>query len=109
MDKKLRLKFTNAFSKHMASLLPEFAIVKIKSMYVWPAESVWRKDTDEASYFVVLTPEPKGQSDKMTIELGWSRLKRFPELTRRPWLPTSDDIESHKLEEGTIRLGAVTP
>ncbi|MES2040378.1 MAG: hypothetical protein V4495_21370 [Pseudomonadota bacterium] len=108
MEKKLRLKMIAAFSAEMEKAFPEFLPVKIKSMYIWPGESVWERTTESSSSFIVLSPDPKGQRDEMTIELGWSRFKRFPELMQRPSITTTESISTaNNLNEGSVRIGSL--
>jgi hypothetical protein len=106
MEKKLRLKFTAAFAQRMTVALPEFTPTEVKSAYVWPGESLWRRNDAECSCFIVLSPEPKGQRDEMNVELAWSRFKRFPELTQRPSLVTHNMIsDAASKSEGSVRIG----
>ncbi|MES3022378.1 MAG: hypothetical protein V4857_12435 [Pseudomonadota bacterium] len=106
MDKKLRLRFTTAFAGEMKKAFPEYVAVKLKSIYVWPGESLWRKDTEDCSYFIVLSPHPKGEKDEMTVELGWSRRKRFPELMQRPSIVTKEGVSTAaERDEGSVRIG----
>ena len=108
MDKKLRLKIVKELDTKITQAAPEFVQTKIKSMYVWPAETVWQKSTEICCYFLILTPELKRGEDKVTLELAWSRLKRFPELMQRPWLVTKEDLlTAHELQEGSVRIHAL--
>ncbi|MFP5391845.1 MAG: hypothetical protein ACLGI6_09910 [Gammaproteobacteria bacterium] len=108
MDRKIRIKAVNMFGLEMGKFFPEFRPVKIKSMYLGPGTSVWQKDSTDCSYFVMFCPEPKGQQDLVTVELGWSRLKRFPELMQIPSIAFPKDVPSaHKREEGIVRIGTL--
>lgn len=105
MQKHLRAKAVALLSEQMTKAFPDFIQVKMKSVYIWPGEVLWRKDAEDCSYFVVLSPEAKGR-DEVTVELAWSRLKRFPELMQRPALVTADAIaNAEEKDEGTVRLG----
>lgn len=105
MQKNLKAKVAALFAEEMKMAFPDFVQVKMKSMYIWPGEVLWRKDADDCSYFIVLSPETKGR-DEVTVELGWSRLKRFPELMQRPALVTAEAIaNAERKDEGTVRLG----
>lgn len=108
MDKTLRTKLVLAFDKALTRQFSAFAQVKIKSMYIWPGETVWRREGAACSYFLILSPEAKGQSNAVTVELGWSRLKRFPELSQRPSLSTPAQLQAAaSRDEGTVRIGSL--
>jgi hypothetical protein len=109
MEKKLRIKLATAFRVEMEKNFPEFASIKMKSMYIFPGEFIWKRDTDACSYFIILSPDPRGQRDEANIELGWSRHKRFPELPQRPSLVTAKSISNAgDKDEGTVRIGSLS-
>ncbi|WP_148415734.1 hypothetical protein [Noviherbaspirillum massiliense] len=53
------------------------------SHYIWPGERAFRKRVaDMADLWIVLSPNQK--LEQFSVEIGWSRLQRFPELSMRP-------------------------
>jgi hypothetical protein len=86
---------------------PPYERVRIASQYVWPGELVWRNDAPNISRFVTF-----GLSDKKpgfgAVYLGWSRLKRFPEKSIRPWFGGNFDFARDAIApEGTLFLSTV--
>lgn len=105
MDKKLRLKLAVEFGTEMEKNFPEYMPFKSKSVYIFPSESIWRKDTDTCNYFIILSPFPKGDRDEVTVELAWSTLKRFPELVMRPCFFNADGKGMERVAgEGSVRI-----
>jgi hypothetical protein len=75
-----------------------------KSMYVFPGERTFRKDVSpQLTLWCIFAPNQKFES--FTVEVGWSRLSRFPQLTMRPCLERP--AEAHGKEEYTVRLGTL--
>ena len=80
LSKAVRTEFTAA----MARRLPQFTPVTIKSRYAWPGSRIFRWVSDPSlHFFVELFFDPKGD-DSFGVEVGWSRLGRYPELPARP-------------------------
>lgn len=106
----MRKEYGNAlrreFTAQMKVKLPQFHPVKISSIYVWPGERAFRWIPVEPIHlWILLCPDQKGR-EAFTVEIGWSRLGRFPELGMRPSfeLPSSRRDE-FKVDEYVCRLG----
>jgi hypothetical protein len=105
MEKKLRLKIAGEFGRAMERVFPMFEPTVIKSIFVSTSKSLWRCDSETSSYFILLAPEPKNQQDSITVELGWSKLRRFPEVIQIPSVAFPVDVPgSYVLDEGVVRI-----
>jgi hypothetical protein len=90
LSKALRAEFTAA----MASRLPQFVPIKVTSRYAWPGSRIFRWVFDPSlHFFVELFLDHKGD-DAFGVEVGWSRLGRYPEVPVRPgWLEDAAKAE----------------
>jgi len=80
LSKAVRTEFTAA----MARRLPQFVPMTIKSRYAWSGSRIFRWVSDPSlHFFVELFFDPKGD-DSFGVEVGWSRLGRYPEVPMRP-------------------------
>lgn len=105
MKKPLRAKLVDELGRALVALDPAFTGVTIKSPYVWAGEAVWQRQRGGITDFVILVPERKHGDDTFTVEVAWSHQGRFPELVRRPWLVSTEQIgRAHELPEGSVRL-----
>jgi hypothetical protein len=102
------------FAARMKQQLPQFQPVTVKhpssTKYAWwTGERVFRWIAkDSVHCFIILVPTPKG-ADEFTVEVGWSTLGRYPELTQRPGdVPTLEREEFGK-PEFTCRLSWLIP
>ena len=109
MRKEYAAPLRKAFNAHLNAKLPQFTELKIKSKYLWPGERVFAWDAlENLRCMIILSPHPKGL-DGFCVELAWSKLMRFPELSMRPTgLPKADHAEFAR-EEYAIRLGELLP
>lgn len=110
MERKLKKRLFDLFAENMQKALPTFRPFKAKSSYVWPGELIWQdgETIADTSLFIIVSPESKGR-DQFTVELGWSKLRRFPELAQRPSLVSQVDFEHcHDHREATLRLSSLT-
>ena len=108
MDKKLKKRIYDVLARLIHELLPSFVPFQEKTKYLWPGEKAWEdtSSTQNASLYIIFSPEYKGR-DQFTIEIAWSRLRRFPELIRRPSLAISGrgEIEQcYVYQEASVRL-----
>ncbi len=75
-----------------------------KSIYAMPGERAFRKDVGPGlALWCMVVPSQKMES--FTVEIGWSRLERYPQLSVRP-SPGSHE-HAHGREECVVRLGEV--
>lgn len=99
----------NVFEKEMKSKLPQFELIKIKSVYIFPGERIFRWIPKSSLHcFIILSPSHKGY-DEFTIEIGWSVLGRFPELSVRPSPVKSADENIFSRSEFICRLTNLNP
>lgn len=106
MNKKLKKRVLDQFAAYMQKELQAFFPFKGSSDYFFDTEKVWEDSSTVAgvNLYVIFTPEFNGR-DQFTIEIGWSRLQRFPQLVRRPSLSFSSEFaRCSNAQEATARL-----
>ncbi|BBB68167.1 hypothetical protein UNDYM_3914 [Undibacterium sp. YM2] len=106
MNKKLKKRVLDQFAACMQKELQAFSLFKGSSDYFFDTEKVWEDSSTVAgvNLYVIFTPEFNGR-DQFTIEIGWSRLQRFPQLVRRPSLSFSSEFTlCSDAQEATARL-----
>ncbi|GAB3550381.1 hypothetical protein GCM10027343_33310 [Noviherbaspirillum agri] len=102
MRKEYGQALRSLFEKAMSQHLPDFIPTKVASDYVFPGERTFRKRVEGiADLWIVLSPSQR--MEEFSIELGWSRLARFPELVMRPSL--QQPYEAFDETEYMCRLG----
>lgn len=106
MRKEYGLVLRETFSETLAVVCPSFAPVRKPAMLTpVPGERVWRRVVAaDRHLWVAVVPDQNREA--FTIELGWSRLGRFPQLSMRPSLAQPRDAGSP--EEYLCRLGALS-
>ncbi len=93
------------FSRLLRERAPEWKPVSIKSIYVFPGNKLFRWVPEEPNHcYVILVPHHRG-SDDFVVELGWSRLGRFPELHMRPSFERPTRGTEMTLPEYVCRIG----
>jgi len=94
------------FSAEMTNRLPRFLPVKVSSIHILPGERAFRWIPVEPIHFwVLLCPDQKGR-EAFTVEIGWSKLGRFPELSMRPSFEApSSRRDEFAMDEYVCRLG----
>ena len=99
--KALRARFESLLAEH----LPRFGPLGTKSDFLFPGERAYVAKADGAWLVIVLAPSLKGQN-AFHIEIGWSRLLRFPELSMRPSMDIeqTEDRAEFAAEEAMYRL-----
>jgi hypothetical protein len=79
MEKNRKQKVANLFKRNIEKDFPQFQLSKIKSKYLF-GEPVFRWIVnDKIHVFFIVVPNEK-KDDEFTLEIGWSKLSRFPEL-----------------------------
>lgn len=94
MRKEYTKALRKAFDAQMAAVIPDFAVTKPQSKFAFPGERYYcRSIGDKLRLWIALVPNPK--AEEFTVEVGWSRLGRFPELPARPpaFVPTVERVE----------------
>jgi hypothetical protein len=99
MRKEYSRVLRDSFAKLIKANVPKFKPAKVKSQYLWPGERDFLWDTKELVHvYVILSPSLKGH-DEFTIDIGWSRLGRFPEIgARGSRSPTAERKEFQEME-----------
>lgn len=94
------------FEDRLRKVFPDFILQKAGAPYFWPGERVFVQNAGGSNRnVVILSPHPNG-SDSFTVEIGWSRLGRTPELSARPSVVKSTD-SPFELAEFVTRLGCL--
>ncbi len=106
MRKEYGKALRHLFSAEMKNRLPRFLPVKLSSVYLLPGERAFRWIQAEAIHlWILLCPDQKGR-EAFTVEIGWSKLGRFPELSMRPSFQTpTARRDEFALDEYVCRLG----
>ena len=94
------------FSETLAAVCPFFMLVKKPGMLTYvPGERAYRwMATDNQQMWLVLVPDQKREA--FTVELGWSRLCRFPQLQMRPSFARTNEAALE--DEYLCRLGELS-
>jgi len=92
-----------SFEKELTRLSGHFVRVTKPGMYYWRDEWVFENNQHpKITFVIILSPNPNG-SDSFSVELGWSKKKRLPELSKRPSSINPRTVEGD-LEEYVTRL-----
>jgi hypothetical protein len=90
------------FEKAMAQHCPTYEPTKVTSDYIWPGERAFRKRFNGVGdLWIVLSPNHK--FEQFSIDIGWSRFARFPELSMRP--SSIAPLDAYGQNEYFCRLG----
>lgn len=90
---------------HMAASPFGWQPTKPESPYHWSSDRAFsRQGPGEVLLWCLLVPDSK--FERFTLEVGWSRRNRFPELSMRP-APTRP-YDAHGLDEYLVRLGEIS-
>ena len=82
---------------------PEFVPERPPKQYAWPGERAYRQVEGSITAWLSLVMSPKGYNE-FTVECGWSRLGRYPQLTARPNLTEFSETELIANDEAFLRL-----
>jgi hypothetical protein len=94
--KALRALFQHAIQQK----LPSFSPISVESLFVGERAFRWIP-REPLHCWVILVPD-RGQ-DAFTIDLAWSRRRRFPELDARPSLAAAGaNVMEHAVRLGTL-------
>jgi hypothetical protein len=81
MHAKDRRLLISKFSAIVASLNPQFLPFSGASEYIFPKHSYYSyKHSSDSSLFLDLYINQKNNTSDFTVQFGWSRLGRFPEV-----------------------------
>ncbi len=98
MRKEFKKALIHTFADELRKCDNGFAVATIRSIYVGPGETIYEKIVNTTTrVFVILIPDSKREA--FMLEIGWSKLGRFPELPMRPsGRPTPDRLEFERTE-----------
>ena len=98
----------SSLEKLVPDELPGYEFYSGNSEYVWSGEVVLATRREGVSFFVVFSPHTQ-DTRGFTVDVGWSRLNRFPEIDMRP---CADKPDSQHTEFGQdeyfTRVGLVS-
>ena len=99
MRRKVSQELRREFKSRFKAELPDFKLIKHPRLF--PGFLTWAY-MEEASPWFTVTLFPSQKDDEFTIEIGWSRLSRFPEtyISPPPYNLAADEI--------LLRLGYLT-
>lgn len=102
---KKRKQLKDSVIRVMKTELPSFKRWTEKSLFIWPGELVFHEAIISLNTFIVFSMHEQDDS-LFTVDIGWSRQKRFPEIDMRPCdeNPQSDAVLNEEKEFMT-RLG----
>ena len=108
MRKEYRRAVREEFAERLADLAPGFRLAKVESPLLFGGESVFQWSPGGGFIgWLLLIPDTKRQA--FTLEVGWSRVERFPELGMRPSVMLGpDDALPVDVPEGFVRLGGLS-
>jgi hypothetical protein len=100
MRKEYGKALRDLFDLEIKAWLPAFKPLQSKSMYLFPGERVYYRIPREPIYCLIILVPSQKDADEFTIEIGWSKLGRFPESGTRPslQLPTAARTEFEQAE-----------
>ena len=107
MTKKIRSIFAKSVHGIFLPRIEGFVQMKDPSQYTWPGESVYVCRDDFLWLVIIVSPDPKGR-DAFTVEVGWSKLTRFPELGMRPSGFASQSLNEWRNDEFVCRLNSIS-
>jgi hypothetical protein len=87
--------------------LSGFSIYVDASEYLWPNEVAIVNSLSNIDLFIIFSPHEQ-DSSRFTLDVGWSRLKRFPQVPARPCLDQPDiDRSEFVNDEYFTRVGLI--
>lgn len=99
MRKEYGKALRDTFDREMKARLPAFNLLRSKSMYIFPGERVYYRIPRDPIYCLIILVPSRKDTDEFTIEIGWSKLGRFPESLRPSLqLPTATRTEFEQTE-----------
>lgn len=109
MRKEYGAALRELFAARMKAELPAWREVPAPKAWFFPGERLYQRDDHPAAWqFILLQPDMKDH-DSFEIEIGWSRLKRVPELSMRPSMEAPESAEALAREEYACRLSSLIP
>ena len=100
-----KAKLRSGIKSIVLTQLSGFELYERPSQYLWPNEVAITKTQSRIALFIVFTPHEQ-DSKRYTLDIGWSRLNRFPQLPARPCLEEpSEDRAEFANDEYFTRIG----
>lgn len=111
MSREFNTAVRTAFLERFSALAPDYVLQpRGPAPYANPGETAfaWIPAPTRVAW-IILVPSLKGYNE-FTIELGWSRLGRYPQLSMRPALPhPGPDRSEWNRPEYLCRLASLAP
>jgi hypothetical protein len=99
MRKEFERVLTKQFSEMLIKCDHGFSEMQSRSPYVFPRDIVYTKMTERENVRLFVIVVVHEERDAFSLEIGWSALGRFPELSSRPaGRPTPNRIEFSRPE-----------
>ncbi|MDM4769189.1 hypothetical protein [Solimonas sp. SE-A11] len=109
MRKEYGAALRELFAARMKAEFPAWREVPAPKTWFFPGERLYVRDDHPAAWQVIVLQPDMKDHDSFDIEIGWSRLKRVPELSMRPSLESPDSAEALAREEYICRLSSLIP
>jgi hypothetical protein len=109
MRKEYGAALRELFAARMKTELPAWRELPAPKTWFFPGERLYVREDHPAAWQVLLLQPDMKDHDAFNIEIGWSRLKRVPELSMRPSLEVPDSAEALARDEYACRLGDMLP
>lgn len=104
MRKEYGKTLRSLFQKAMKTVAPDFLPTTVNSPYFAPGDLAFARRLDNgSSLWINLSPNKSGY-EKFTVELGWSKAGRWPQLTTYPSPVRPENTKEYELEEYITRL-----
>ena len=85
-----------------------FVEEKLRSPYVHPGEVVYVNRSAEPLWMLIVLVADRHGRERFTVEIGWSKLGRFPNLSMRPSPDQPDGGAEYSFDEYMCRLGRIS-
>jgi hypothetical protein len=102
MSKAFSTEVRKSFAESMRIKFPQFHPIKVPPVNSWPGERSYLWDrASSLCCSISLIVGAKGNDD-FFVEVGWSRLRRFPRLSSRPSIAAMEPVGDYVEEEEFI-------
>ena len=106
MSRQFNRQIALLIDKHVKLSMLDYQKTKPTKPYGWPGECSYYTDRNSAWLLLSLYFDKNGQ-DGFTIDVGWSTLKRYPELPMSPLPYSISECKAKGREEAIIRVGYI--
>ncbi len=109
MRKEYGAALRELFAARIKAELPSWREIPVPKTWFFPGERLYVRDDHPAAWQVIVLQPDMKDHDAFDIQIGWSRLKRVPELSMRPSMEAPDSPEALAREEYVCRLSSLMP